>query len=103
MIRDILMGQQMSEYESRFEEINKHIQQVSEKFEQQLAVLKKEHADQLQQMQEANQQRFEKLETLLHTKIDQLDQKLEKVSTNDKHNLGQMLAKISAKLMKEND
>ena len=88
MIRDILMGQQMSEYESRFQEISNLLQQMSEKFEQQLATLKEEHAAQMQQMQEANQQRFEKLE---------------KVSKDDKHNLGQMLARISTQLMKEND
>ncbi|GJM32344.1 MAG: hypothetical protein DHS20C18_13450 [Saprospiraceae bacterium] len=102
MIRDILMGQQISEYESRFQELENTIRQMSELYEQKLTDLKKEHAAQTKQMQEANSQRFDKLEAMIHAKINSLDNKLEKVSQDDKHDLGQMLAKIGAKLMKDN-
>ena len=102
MIRDILMGQQMTEYNGRFQELENTLHKMAEQFDQKLAALEKEHAEQRKQMQEANAKRFEKLESLLQTKIDSLDKKLEKVSRDDKHLLGQMLTKMGAQLTKEN-
>lgn len=83
-IRNILMGQQMTEYQSRFDELSKKLQ------------------DQYSRMEELNNQLQEQLHAL-HKLVDQnhadINQRLEAVSREDRHRIGQLLRTFGDQLL----
>ena len=83
-IRNILMGQQMTEYQSRFEELSHKLQ------------------DQYNRMEEMNRQLQEQL-TALRLVVDQnqadIHQRLESVGREDRHRIGQLLKTFGDQLL----
>lgn len=100
MIRDILMGEQMADYDRRYEQINHKIEDVTAHFKQVLDQLQQDYNDRLQLMQQTFDHRLDELEKLLKKNVDHLDKKLENVSREDKTELGKLLANLSTQLMK---
>jgi gas vesicle protein len=100
-IRDILMGQQMDEYELRFNEIKDLIAKLKEDITKQLDDQGDQFSKALKKLSEETDNRFEKLEKLLEKKIETLQDKVEKNRNSDKHKLGKMLTKIGEQLMDE--
>lgn len=100
-IRNILMGQQMSEYEHRFNQINHDIAQAREYFTQEISLLSDKTDVRFQQLEKDINERFDRLERLLEDHVRRLDEKLLSMSKSDKNDLGKMLAELSKKLISE--
>jgi hypothetical protein len=100
-IRNILMGQQMSEYEDTFGQINNEISQTKEHFSKELSTFSAQTEDRFRQLERDMNERFDRLEKLLTDHVNRLDEKLLSISKSDKNNLGKMLGDLSKKLMSE--
>ncbi len=100
-IRDILMGQQMTEYNGRFSELENRINTVEADLTKKLDALEVKMQDRIAEMQDEFSNRLAALEQHLSGTAADLEHKIEKVSTADKVSLGKMLAKVSKQLIGE--
>ena len=99
MIRNILMGQQISEWEVKYSEINQDLEARAQELEN-LINSRSESADsEMSEMDKAITARLNKLEKNLEKRLDQLEQKLVDSSQKDRHSMGKMLAEMGRKLM----
>jgi len=100
-IRNILMGQQMSEYESQFNKVSDEIASARGHFTAELNAQDEKTDRHFQQLEKDMNERFDRLEKLLADHVHRLDDKLLKISKSDKNDLGKMLSDLSKKLMAE--
>lgn len=101
IIRNILMGQQMAEYEQHFAQVEAVIEANKADIDQRLAAFGQQTDERFLQLEREINERFERLEKSLNENIRRLDAKLFEVTKTDKQNLGQMLADLSKKLIVE--
>ena len=100
-IRNILMGQQMNEYESKFAGVSEEISNSREHFVNELNELSVKSDERFRKLENDVNERFDRLEKLLADHVSRLDQKLLTLSKSDKNDLGKMLSELSKKLMGE--
>ena len=100
-IRNILMGQQMSEYESQFNKVSDEIASARGHFAAELKTQDEKTDGRFQQLEKDMNERFDRLEKLLADHVHRLDDKLLEISKSDKNDLGKMLSDLSKKLMAE--
>ncbi len=98
-IRDILMGQQIAEYDKRFKEVADDADSREKEINNRIQNLEKDISSRLDALEKDMSARFDKLEKLLADNISSLDNKLNDVSRNDKEILGQMLQDMGKKLL----
>lgn len=98
-IRNILMGEQMSQYEERFAEMQTALDVAQGKLEKELLATAGSTDDRLGKLEKDLNARFDKLEKLLTDNVAQMNKRLDDVSNADKHQLGEMLAAMGQKLM----
>lgn len=91
VIRDILMGQQMADYERRFNSMETLIDAKEEATRHRINALEGELKAELVA-------RFEKLEHLLLLNVEQLNQRMQSLSRQDKNSLSELLIAMSQKL-----
>ncbi len=101
MIRDILMGQQMNDYDSRFGEVNKRIQQLELDLRQTIKSLEDRTHQRMQQMTEENNERFARLQQNLDDNTKMLEDRIARTSKADKAIIGAMLIEIGKQLVNE--
>lgn len=100
-IRDILMGEQIGEYHARFKAIDEQIAKLAETLHHKIDALEEQQQSAMDTMEHNTQTQFNKLEQLIEANFVKLQDKLEKVSRDDKMRLGKMLDKVSKQLMGE--
>lgn len=122
-IRDILMGQQMSEYESRFAKMEEYVNQLENTLQQKIASLSGDSGNRFDalelksneqftkmettmnehfnELERATNNRFAQLEKLLLDNVERLNEEIKTVSTQDKQRLGKMLTALGTQLMEE--
>ncbi len=100
-IRNILMGEQMAEYQDTFNQIHSDIEQVKVHFAREIDLLSGKTDERLRQLEKDMSERFDRLEKLLAENVQHLDEKLVAISKNDKNDLGKMMAELSKKLISE--
>ena len=100
-IRNILMGQQMAEYEQAFGRVHQTINQKEIEATERLQDLENRMNERLTQLERDMNARFDRLEALLAQNVQQLNERVSSVSTSDKAELGKMLAGISRQLLGE--
>ncbi len=91
VIRDILMGQQMADYEKRFESMQQFVDAKDGVTKQRIEALEKE-------LKAEMNARFDKIEHLLLMHVEQINQRMQMQSRQDKHQLADMLIEMSGKL-----
>ena len=91
VIRDILMGQQMADYEKRFESMQQFVDAKDNVAKQRIEMLEKE-------LRAEMNARFDKIEHLLLLHVEQINQRMQLQSRQDKHQLADLLLEISGKL-----
>ena len=96
-IRDILMGQQMSEYELRFKQLEAYLREAEQALQAKIDNLSGSSSTQLTQLEEQTQDRFSKLE---HTINDQFNE-LENITTNRFSQLEKLLSENAERLQQE--
>lgn len=101
MIRNILMGEQISDFEKRFNALQDQMKDLEKQLHDKINDLgdanKAAHTD----LEKSVDQRFEAVEKLIISSIEKLDKRLDKVSKDDKMRLGKMLDRVSKQLMGE--
>ena len=109
-IRDILMGDEMALYAQKFKDIEVRFERNAEENAENLHNLTVATAQQVANLNARidalslyTSDRFDRLERLLQENVDTLNKKIAKASTNDKAQLGKMLANIAQKLATDPD
>lgn len=100
MIRNILMGQQMSEYESRFSQMEQQLSIASGEQGEKLNDFQKEAKDRFEALESDINERFSYLEKMLKENFEQLKSSSAETRKNDQEALGQMLVEMGQKLIK---
>lgn len=100
-IRDILMGQQMAEYEKRFASLTQDLSASNGHLNARLDELRENSWAKVESLEAELKARLDQLERLMSEKLDQLNTKVSQTSTSDKAAIGKMLAEIGQKLMGE--
>ena len=98
-IRDIIMGQQIAAYDTRFEQLEHRINQLEEILHTRIDQLEFSLTEKGEQEQRTLSKRMDQLEKLLSDKINTLNDKIDHVTNEDKKKLGKMMADLSQKLI----
>ena len=99
-IRNILMGQQMQEYDGRFETVHqRNMHALEAALSEKLNELEKQTEVRFQELQNDISERFDKLERLLIGNIEDLHQKVDKVTGDDRQKMGELFAEMSKRLL----
>jgi len=99
MIRNILMGQQISEWEVKYSEMNQDLEARAQELEDLIANRGDSADRELSEMDKAINARLDKLEKSMDKRMNQLEQKLVDTTQKDRHKMGKMLSEIGRKLM----
>ncbi|MFK7809580.1 MAG: hypothetical protein AB8F74_17380 [Saprospiraceae bacterium] len=100
-IRDILMGQQINQYEENFQRIQDEIENLRTELEEKLKAVDHFHKFAMIDFSKETNQRFNKVEKNLAKQVENLENKIRSSSTADKKELGRMMTNIGKKLMGE--
>lgn len=100
-IRNILMGQQMAEYEQSFKEVNETINEKEAETNQKIQDLENRMNERFANLETDMNNRFDRLEALLMENVRQINEHIAASSTKDKADLGKLLATVSAQLIGE--
>jgi hypothetical protein len=87
LLRDIIMGPKVIEYDKRFSDIEELIKKNEEATRNHFAKMEKDMNE-----------RFDKLEKLLTQNVEMLQNQMQKMSTTDKNTLADLLVELSSKL-----
>ncbi len=98
MIRDILMGQQISEYEQRFREMEESFARQENIFNEQIHTMRQQNEERLIAMEHDVAQKFDRLEKLLKENVQDIKNSMAANSSGDKQALGSLLAEMGKKL-----
>ena len=98
-IRDILMGQQINEFQKKFDATDGKVGELEKLMDKKLQSLEKDLNSRVDDMEKNMTARFDKLESLLKENVDNIEAKLATSSKSDKALLGQMLQEVSKKLL----
>ena len=110
-IRDILMGQHINDFESRFDSLQKQIEKVESKLAEKMKELSattkalhkemdKETAARFASMQSETEGRIAQVERSLQDGLADLQQVMEDSSLNDKERIGKLLLEAGNALLK---
>ncbi len=100
-IRNILMGQQMNEYEQRFGHLEEKLVAASVEQGEKLTAFQQQTEERLNNLEKEMSTRFDSLEKMLKDGLESLQSQTETKRTNDNDALGKMLAEVSQKLMQK--
>ena len=98
-IRNILMGQQMAEYDQSFKSVSDRMDKSEASYNEKLKDFEERVNTRFNTLEQDINNRFDRLEKLLLENVNQLNTKIDNVSTTDKADLGNMLAEISKRLI----
>jgi hypothetical protein len=107
-IRDILMGQEIADYAARFKQIDElflatersntqRFETEHQFVEAQVALIHKR----IDELTRLTNERFDRVEAQLNANVAALNERVSKVSTSDKAELGRMLASMAQRLAAE--
>jgi hypothetical protein len=97
MIRKILMGQQMENYESKFAELKREYDALQARLED----YARQSQDSLSLFETEAINRFEKLEHHVSEQVTMLQEMIDSKSKEDRHRIGALLKKIGSELLKD--
>ncbi len=100
-IRDILMGQQMAEYEEKFELLERRFHDFEEDSVGRLKTTVEKTEHKLSVLESEMNDRFGELQNTLLSKIEELQKELVNTNKSEKQKLGKMFAEIGAMLLKD--
>ncbi len=98
-IRNILMGQQMQEYDGRFEGVQENQNALEAALNERIDALEKRTETRLRELQSDISQRFDKLEQLMLGNVKDLNHKVDKITGDDRNKMGELFAEMSKRLL----
>ena len=96
-IRNILMGQQMSEYERRFEDLRNSLTNLSDENHRRLENFANETEERFGSLEREMTERFDLLEKLMQERFTQLENSLRTTSSGDRSDLSKLLREMADK------
>ncbi len=99
MIRDILMGEHIHQFDQQFEKQEIELKRVEKDFSDRLQQLKSQMEQRMDAMERAYNERFDRLEKLLDNRTNELKELIHATSDTDRKNIGNLLGEISQKLL----
>ncbi len=99
MIRDILMGQQINEFENRFAELSNRVQQLEQDLRKSMQEQEDRSNQRFSKMTEEMNERFARVQKNLDDNTKMLDDKINRTSKTDKALIGAMLIEIGKQLV----
>jgi hypothetical protein len=99
MIRNILMGQHISEFEAKFNQINDRQDAELSSGQTALKSLEASTNQRLHELEKRTEDRFSMLEAMVKDRVEMLQKNIATTSQADKHALGKLLADISNSLL----
>ncbi len=100
-IRNILMGQQMDDYDSRFKELKNHIESVETSLTSKLKDLEQQQMAHNEEMQKVFTAKLDHLEGLLLQNIHEVKASTTENTNQERQNLAKLLAEMSERLLKK--
>jgi predicted nucleic acid-binding Zn-ribbon protein len=100
-IRNILMGQQMNQYEQQFNEMSQRIEQMEARMQEQINQMNQQWTELSEQTGADTNSRFDRLEKILEDGLAKLQARMDKMSKDDKARIGKLLGKVSQQLIGE--
>jgi Skp family chaperone for outer membrane proteins len=100
-IRNILMGEQINETDSRFKDVEKKINKLEEMLLAKIAELQEATQSAHQSLSKETNQQLASLENHVNKGLADLDKKFEKVNAKDRKELGKLFGDVSRKLLGE--
>lgn len=97
-IRDILMGEQMDQYNTRFQELSAKLDAAEERINQQFETIEAQHKADLQELRQQMEGKLNVLSTQLQDKSEALQLEINSVSEHERKRLGQMLSELSQQI-----
>ena len=98
-IRNILMGQQMQEYDGRFDGLQEHVNVLEASLNEKINALEKRTEERLRTMNNDMAERLDKLEQLILNNSKDLDAKINKITSDDRQQMGVLFAEMSKRLL----
>jgi len=99
-IRNILMGEHISEFQSAFKSLESNLEEIKSDFEQKLKNAKDNYDSRLEEMQKTHDTELKALKTELLEKNQLLEQKVDKNSDSSKKRLSLLFANLSEAVTK---
>lgn len=99
MIRNILMGQQITAWEEKFKQVDARQDKDLNDLTTALRALESSVNQRLIDLEKRVEDRFSMLEAMINDRFQKLDQKVAEADRADRQTLGQMLAEMSQKLL----
>ena len=97
-IRDILMGEQMNEYNSRFKEMEVQMMKMQKDNKAFIKEMEDRQINALEQLRSDVFKRLDELEELLSQKSEELDEKIDDTTSSDRSRLGELLQELGQQL-----
>ncbi len=101
MIRNILMGEQIGEFEQKFNALQEQIQTLEKELSSRIENLDQSTQKSFSEMDKNTKNSFAESEKQIANHIEKINNRIDKVSKDDKMRLGKMLDKVSKQLMGE--
>lgn len=99
-IRDILMGEQMHEYNKRFSALEAEFEVYKASMEEKLLALEEKQNTALDKLRQDTFQRLEAIDEQLKQRAESLDKKIDTVTNTERNQLGEMLRELGKQLSK---
>ena len=101
MIRNILMGEHINNFEQQFQKLQDQVEALENRLNDKIAKLDDATQKSFGDMQKSSDAKFEDIQKQLMANVEKLNNTIDKVSAADKMKLGKMLDKVSKQLMGE--
>lgn len=99
MIRDILMGKQISEFQKKFDAAEEKTNHLNKLVDEKFKTLEDELRSQIGEMENNINARLDSLENMIKDNVADLEWKISDTSKNDKEMIGHMLQEMGKKLI----
>ena len=101
MIRNILMGQHITQFEEKFKQVDSRQDKDLSDLQAALRSLEATTSQKFNDLEKRVEDRFALLDAMTNDRFAKLNQRLDDTSRADKHALGHLLADLSAKLLEK--
>lgn len=101
MIRNILMGEQINDFEQKFKQMQDRIHELEEKLNSKINALNEATQQSFDKAKAERSNKFAEIEKQIIDNVEKLNNRVNKVSKDDKARLGKMLEKVSKQLIGE--
>lgn len=101
MIRNILMGQQINEWETQYAKLESEVKLRTSELSAQIKQIEKASSKETLSLHKELLDKIEKMEKQFTKRFEQLEDRLEDTSLRDQRKIGKLLADMGKKLLEE--